>query len=167
LPELLKSKVIPVGVRAGMEGKYTFTLKPANSWEGMQVYLEDKLYSEKLIDLTKNPDYTVNLSAGASETRFVLHFVKYAVYPTPFKSNNDVYMENLVHIYAERNEVFVNYLSNKPAMVEIYDLLGREIISADLVCEILNRFKVNSERGYYIVRVFNNEFSRTEKVFLQ
>jgi len=48
----------------------------------------------------------------------------------------------------------------------IYDLWGREIMKGDLVCDNLNKFNVSNGRGYYIVQVFNDWFSKTEKVYL-
>ncbi len=168
MPELLKSKKVPVGMRIGSSGYYDFELKNPESVKGIQIYLEDKLNpANKIIDLTKNPLVKVFMNEGTFEDRFILHFVRFNISPNPFKSNNNEDMESLVQIYSNRSDVYINYLSGKPAVAVVYDLLGREILSADLICDNLNKLNVNSERGYYIVQVFNDEFSRTEKVYLQ
>jgi hypothetical protein len=142
-------------------------LKNPESVKGIQIYLEDKLNpTNKIIDLTKNPLVKVHMNEGTFEDRFILHFVRFNISPNPFKSNNNEDMESFVQIYSNRNDVYINYLSGKPAVAVVYDLLGREIMIADLICDNLNKLNVNSEQGYYIVQVFNDEFSRTEKVHL-
>jgi len=161
------TKTVAVGIRTGASGLYTFSFEGYEGLNsGVEVYIEDKLYPGKLISLTKYPEFKMNLDEGTVDDRYVLHFMMMSTNNSLYKTLTPDDMESLIQIHAERTDVYINYRSNTPAMMAIYDLWGREIMKGDLVCDNLNKFNVSNGRGYYIVQVFNDWFSKTEKVYL-
>jgi hypothetical protein len=166
-PYTAKTKTVALGLRTGAAGSYTFRFE---GYEGLNptavVFIEDKNYPGTLINLTQNPEYIMNLPEGTTDNRYVLHFMMMSVSNNQYKSQTPDDMENLVQIHSCRTDVYINYRSDAPASMAIYDLWGREILRGDLVCDNMNKFSVSNGMGYYIVQVFNDWFSKTEKVYL-
>jgi hypothetical protein len=167
LPYSGKTKTVPLGIRTGAAGNYILSF---DGYHGLnpvaEVFIEDKYFPGKLVSLTKNPDYTMNLPSGSTENRYLLHFMLMSINNSIYKTQTPDDMENLVQIHSDRTDVYINYRSDAPASMAIYDLWGREILRGDLVCDNMNKFSVSNGKGYYIVQVFNDWFSKTEKVYL-
>jgi hypothetical protein len=161
------SKAVEVRIRTGVAGKYFFSFDGYTGFNtGYVVYLEDKALPGKLINLTQNPGYAMDLTVGTVKDRLYLHFITMTGGSSVYKSQTPENMESLIQIHAERKDVYINYRASAPASMAIYDLWGREIMKSSLVCDNLNKFNVSDANGYYIVQVFNDWFSKTEKVYL-
>lgn len=161
-----KKECVPMGVRVGVAGKYIISLDPEliGFDNGIVVYLEDKKFPNTLINLKTNPEYAVKLNAHEYTKRFVLHFVKEqgpSIFP--YKTDNS---EENIFIYSDRNKVYVNYQSEVPADIEIYDLLGKNVLSEKLQTMQLNNFSVQNGKGYYIVQVISTANAETKKIYL-
>ncbi|MCD4683852.1 MAG: T9SS type A sorting domain-containing protein [Bacteroidales bacterium] len=166
LQNLEKTKTIPLGVKAGADGIYTMSLQSTTAINpAVEIYLEDKYYVDKLINLNKYPEYEVNLNEGIHNDRFVLHFVKVGYGPS-YKTLEGTNENSLVSIYSSAKDIYVNYLNDSPATVIVYDILGKPILKKPLSPVHLNKFPIYGNKGYYIVKVISENLIRSEKVFI-
>ncbi|MBC8489965.1 MAG: T9SS type A sorting domain-containing protein [Bacteroidetes bacterium] len=167
-PNIVSEKIIRLGLKIGIKGQYTFNFLGLDNFDNsIDVYLEDKLISgnnRSFINLRENPVYSFTTNAGTEINRFVLHFNK---------SQTDIYNNppmdgsfNEILIYSYEKNIYVNYRNSAPALVIVYDLLGKEIFSKSLVSFQMNRLPVNIGRGYYIVKVVSEKTIKTKKVFI-
>lgn len=162
-------KSVPMGIKVGADGLYTISLTDIiGSDMGIDIFLEDKtLDGQKMIDLKANPQYAIKLKSGFHNDRFILHFMKKegtSIYP----HNADLLTENSerIDIYNARDKVFINYQSKTPATVEIFDLLGKKVMTGKVQTMQLNNFTVPNANGYYIIQVVSSLTSETKKVYL-
>jgi hypothetical protein len=161
-------KVIPLGIKAGSDGNYTFTFEGIDGINPLlAVYLEDKsstVAGQSLIDLRKTNAYKFKMVQGTEEQRFNIHFIKTGDQKPYEAAGSDGTCS--ASIYALQNEVYVNYHADAPARVIVYDLLGKEILSGDLLPDQLNKITVNTGSGYYIVKVVTGRIIESAKVFI-
>ncbi len=161
-------KVIPLGIKAGSDGNYTFTFEGIDGIDPLlAVYLEDKAPSfttQKLIDLRKTNAYNFNMVPGAEEQRFNIHFIKTGNL-NPYETSG-LDKSGCASIYAVQKEVYVKCQSDGPARVTVYDLLGKEILSDDILPYQLNRITVNTGSGFYIVKLVTGRVVESAKVFI-
>ena len=72
----------------------------------------------------------------------------------------------MVNIYSSGKDVYVKYMMETPAILVIYDMLGKPVLKEHLSSVQLNKFPVNGNKGYYIVKVISDDLIRSEKVFI-
>ena len=159
-PEIEGSKSIPIGLKTGIATDYTLTVAGLDNFNSsIEVYLEDKASGE-MINLRETTSYEFYSENGLDESRFVLHF------NPEFVGANSPEIHDLVSIYSFDKTIFINYQMDTKGDVSVYDLMGKEIISENLVPGELNKFDINNEKGYYIVKVISEKTFQTSKVFI-
>ncbi len=162
-PKITKS--VPMGIKVGATEIYTMVLKSNASVQAdVQIYLEDKLNGKEMINLSKYPEYTIKLDEGIYNDRFVLHFA--SVNEPVYKDLADTDNEYFINIYSANKDIYVNYTKDTPARVYVYDMLGKPVLKEHLSPVQLNKFPINGNKGYYIVKVISDELIRSEKVFI-
>ncbi len=158
-PEIFENKVIPLGLKTSTAMEYTFEAENLEDFDlAIGVYLEDNL-TGSLTNLRENPVYSFYSEEGLDEDRFVLHFNV---------GITDIISQDIseINIYSIEDIVYVNYKIKTPGQILIYDMLGKEIVSERLNIDQLNKFTINYDRGYYIVKVVSPSDIITEKVLI-
>jgi len=160
LTESTVNRKVLLGMRTGADEEYTFSFEGIDDYDpSVEIYLEDKL-SGDMISLHENNSYTFYANEGTDEERFILHF------NPEFTGVNPESIESQFSIYAFDHTIYVNYQFSTSAQIQVYDLLGKEIMTANLNPDQLNKFTVNQEKGYYIVKVISDGMIKTQKVFI-
>ncbi len=153
--------VIPMGLEVGAEGDYKiFATEMGYMEDNDRLYLEDKLLDQKIL-LSENDFYEFSASPDDDPDRFNLHFTFDG--NDPF-SKDDI---NEVKIYSIEKEVFVQLQNSSNCKIYVFDLMGKLITEGYGYNNSLNKLKVNSKTGIYIVKVIDNENVFSEKVFIE
>jgi hypothetical protein len=156
-PDLTASeeRIIPLGFSTNVAG--TFTLNATNLADfnpSVSVYLED-LQQSVLQDLRQNNLYNFTSGVVNSTSRFKLHF---AYMLTSLSTE----LAPAALVYADDNEIYVN--SPSASTVEVFNALGKKV-SDGKAEKGLNKFPLNTAKGFYIVKVQTGSAIVTKKVF--
>ncbi len=160
LPEITENMIIPLGFEVGFETEYVIT--PAefeNFKDGMTVILED-IQTNTFTEITSNSSYSFNASPLDENHRFNLHF-KTSSFGT------DENPELSINVYSSEKIVYVQTPENTAAEVAIFDMMGREVAREKTHGDIISKIKLNSETGYYLVKVQTDDQFITRKVFIK
>ena len=131
----LESDTIPLGFKASQSGSYSIAIAAVDGifGNGQTVYLEDKL-TNTVYNLSENP-YVFHSNSGIYNNRFVLRY-------TDTTLTNPSFDVNSIVIYSESEKIHINSGSEIISSYEIYDVLGRVLISSknvssnQIVCEL-------------------------------
>jgi hypothetical protein len=160
-PELILNdeRIIPLGFSTPVSGTFTFTATNLNDFNAaVSVYLED-VQQNVLKDLRQNISYTFTSGVVNNANRFRLHFGNIAANISNTAANNSIL------IYAVNNTVYVNTQEKGNGIIEIYDILGKKIMSQQSV-EGLNKLQPNVSGGIYMVKVQTSGNMLTKKVVI-
>jgi len=152
-------RIVNVGFESSVQKSFTFEASGMESFgAGYSIYLEDM--KEGLIQkISDDPVYSFSHHPDNDPTRFIIHF------GSPNSVNEiDKYEPR---IYSYNNIVYIQTPKYLTGEINIYDLVGQEIMSNYSVNEELTRIKLTNKQGYYIVEFMNNEVHKTEKVFIR
>ncbi|MEA3478843.1 MAG: T9SS type A sorting domain-containing protein [Bacteroidota bacterium] len=159
LPPSENPITVQLGFEAKEDGVYTFVASELESFEAaMSITLED-LRDNVIIDLKEKETYEFTASPADAADRFVIHF------SGPFAVNDIPEIEDL-HIWAFDKNIYVNNESNHNGEIVIYNVMGQEILRQGLEGN-LNQIGLDSQAGYYIVKVITDQQLQTEKVFIK
>ena len=159
LPQLTGHKEVILGFECGMPGEYVINASQLESFGNIPVYLED-IQEDVLVNLTSNPVYSFSHQINSDPNRFVLHF------GDPLGVDKPQQHMELVNIYSSQKSVFVTIPFKINGDIMIYDIMGRRIATA-VAKEGKNEIKINSSRGYYIVRITGQNGVKTQKLYIQ
>ncbi|MCD4790462.1 MAG: T9SS type A sorting domain-containing protein, partial [Bacteroidales bacterium] len=128
------------------------------------IYLED-LQEGAMTDLTEQNEYTFVANPEDDPARFIIHFGVVGIEDQPL----DVVTNQDITIYSVENSVYIRNNTKKAIQgdVSICNTMGQEIIQTKLLNNSLNKIDVNTEAGYYIVKVNTGTDLYTEKVFIK
>ncbi|MEI7661282.1 MAG: T9SS type A sorting domain-containing protein [Bacteroidota bacterium] len=159
LPEYTDKTVIPIGFKFGVNDNYTITASKLETFPGgTQIYLVDRvLHVEQ--DLFANPVYTFAASIGNPGHRFDIQFSPLTGIPEGSVSN--------INIYSANKTVYINVPMDLHGQIIVYDLLGKEVANQSIESKTLNKVSLNSQPGYYLVKVFGDKATVSGKVFIQ
>ena len=161
LAESHEERDVLLGMRIGADAEYTFSFEGIDDFDpSVEVFLEDVLSGE-IIDLHETVSYTFSAKEGTSEDRFILHFNPGITEINPESATNQI------GIYSFDNTICVNYQMAAPAMIHVFDLLGKEVLVQNLSPNQLNTFVMNHDKGYYIVKIVSDGTNQTQKVFIK
>jgi M6 family metalloprotease-like protein len=159
LPFEGENMIVPINFEAGTNGQFTLSVTDLGNFGiSSEIWLED-LRDNKMIDLTQVSSYGFNSNINDNTNRFLLHF------GNPLGIGD----ENLStpEIYSYGDMVYIQKPEGFDGQIEIYDMLGQEIISRKVTGEGLENVKVTSGTAYYLVKTqFGNKLI-TEKVFIK
>ena len=140
--------IIPLYFQAGSSGNYTLKIAENNGF-GL-IILEDLLTGLKT-DLIKG-SYSFSYESGSDPERFKVHFSALSI---------PDYVEKNTLITSSDKKIHVSLPGGTSAYVQIYDLLGRLIVSRK-VLSTENDFPVPSNNNIYVVKI-----SCGQKIFIQ
>jgi len=161
LPPLTTERVIPLGFKAGLGGKYEFFLGELNNMQDVEVYLED-LKLKKTVLLNKQPSYSFETSKGIINDRFVLRF-KPSVISTPDNSS----ISSSITITTQKDKILVNLLdfneNDVKGNIIVYDATGKLITNSSIDNSTMY-LDIPLAKGCYFVRVITAVKEKTGKV---
>jgi hypothetical protein len=162
LPVKYGETIIPIAFEVSAEGVYYLNAGKIASFNGdAQVILED-LKENSFKDLTNTPMIKFEASPEDELMRFKLH-VTFKTEPISSEKTSEDYIE----IYSVQRDVFVQLPENFDGNVEIYDLMGRLILSRKGVANSLNEFSINNGTGIFIVKTIDKDEVYSEKVYIK
>ncbi len=143
---------VQLGFSAGVSGEFTISAIEINDI-GI-VVLEDTFTGE-MTDLTSS-SYTFDYTLNDNEQRFIIHFS-----PLSVGENTD----KLFTVYSVNNEVVVVAPENTDGQINIYNMMGQEVVSTQINGTI-NTIALEKS-AYYVVKVLSNNNMTTRKVFIK
>ena len=160
LPKTEEGMIIPVGFRVATEDKYTISLEELkNMKEGMTVILED-IQTNTFTVMSTNSVYSFMASPLDKNHRFNIHLKSKAL-------GNEEIGESLLSVYASDHSIYVQTPDFTLADVMVFDMTGREIIREKTYGDGITKFDLQTETGYYLVKVQTNDQLITRKVFIK
>jgi hypothetical protein len=157
------NQLVSLGFSCGLSGSYSITANNLSSFkEGVKVYLEDKLTGGPLQDLTTEPTYEFNYSAGEDPGRFILHFTNNYFGVQQVTGNNLQIYSFEDYMYVKNNAGGITY-----GEVSVYDLMGRLIFQSELQNIAVNKYRMNVVEGYYLVKVVTATDTYNQKIYLK
>lgn len=156
---------VKLGLNAPVAGTYKLTAKQVFVGQNTSVFLEDK-YTNTIVDLINNPEYSFSTLKGNQSDRFILHLSA-----TPNIQTEFVDKDADVNIYAFESSVNVkikstDFASMQDAQIEIYNMLGKKILNHKINSDF-TRIQLSVSDGNYIVKVRTTEKTVNKKVFIQ
>jgi len=156
---------VKLGLNAPVAGTYKLTAKQVFVGQNTSVFLEDK-YTNTIVDLINNPEYSFSTLKGNQSDRFILHLSA-----TPNIQTEFVDKDPDVNIYAFESSVNVkikstDFASMQDAQIEIYNMLGKKILNHKINSDF-TRIQLSVSDGNYIVKVRTTEKTVNKKVFIQ
>jgi len=159
LTELEDYRTVNLGFECNIPAIYTIEASEIESFEdGMEIYLED-INTGNTHNLSLNPIYDFAHEPGNNPNRFIVHFGK----PN---SINDI-TQSPFNIYSFENIIYINSSENLQSDIIIYNILGQEVYREKLNGIGLVKIEITSGTGYYMVKVLNDKYFFTKKVFVR
>ena len=120
--------IVPLGLNAITAGLYNISLETIDGlFTTQDVFLKDKYTN--ITHNIKQSAYQFSTQDGIFDDRFEL------VYKAGVLSNDDFTNDNDVLVYTQNNQIEVNSLKENIATVRVFDVLGRNIFTAENVGE--------------------------------
>ncbi len=158
IPELQGQRSIPLYTEFPVSGEYTFgTKEMINFPTGDEVYLEDK-YTGKFHNLSEG-SVSIDIGANSKAKRFVLHFGL---------KNSEEIGTDLAEVFTNENDIIINVTEEGNYQVEVYSAIGQKVYNNPFSNKD-NFLRVSTEMGAgtYMVKIFNEEYTQVEKVFIK
>jgi len=161
LPEFADSVVVPLSVKAGITGNYTFTSNVLESFGyNVRVKLEDRS-SGTFTNLATTPEYSFSVNQPDTITdRFFLHF-------RDATSINVTDARPEFRVYAAEGSIYINSLNQESGKVAITDMACRIVASNFVEAGAKLRIDFHGHTGIYIVSVMNDKGVINTKVAIQ
>ena len=158
LPAFEDDLVIPVSFKAPNPDLYSLNFTELIGFDNNnKLYLEDLLTGE-IQEVTSNPLYEFDYSPLYDDNRFLLHF------SNPLGIDDNSTQE--ISIYSYSNIIYVQSSNAQIINIDVYDVMGQEIISRQTKNENFIKLKVTSGTGYYLVKAQTGKQFITKKVFI-
>lgn len=149
-----EAMVIPVGIDFRAGGEITFSAKMLNLPEESSVVLEDRLLEKFTAFDNSNSEYKATIAANAESTgRFYLHVAgKSQVTAIDREANLKT-----VNAWMERNEIVISGTTGDNAVVRLFDIQGRSVLTRNLERTSVNRINASGiNPGIYMLQVIEN-----------
>jgi hypothetical protein len=166
LNALNDTRVVPLSVLNSVEATYTFEFNDVNSFDGQEVYLEDK-YTNKTSLLSEGKKYSFTLNsdkASISDGRFNLIFSKKSSgLVNQTKENSFILFPNPA---SEQIHIGLLNTNNGSYNYEVYNQLGGTIKSGKLDFNSQREQSIGVDEisaGVYFIKVYNPTTSQTIK----
>jgi hypothetical protein len=153
--DTISNPSVALNFEAGAKGNYSVAFN-FDSSNYTTVLLEDKI-TKTFQDILENPVYNFSANTKDKADRFVIHF----------SPKGTLHNELPVKIYYDGNDIIVD-LTLVPEITEvnIYDLLGRKIISQSLIGQAIHHLPVIVKSQVYIVNAKSVNKSTRKKVLV-
>jgi hypothetical protein len=158
---------IPIHFQCGYDNEYTLTFGGMDGFEfPTEFWLEDKSTEDEWFSVNRDNDtYTFQGSVSDSSiNRFVMHFLD----PTGIEENiPEIDPENKVTIYAANNYAYIQNNTNEFIReIQVFDLVGNEILRNKNISGILNKYYISGHTGYYFIKVITTTNIYSRKIFI-
>jgi hypothetical protein len=164
LPHPTENISIPLGFELAANKPASLTFDGAGSFEaGMPVWLEDRR-TGTATDLRQTPSYSFIHEEEADPMRFVLHI---GVAMTTGTSTANLLPDHQIYTASGQVHIHIPSLDGQPASIAMFDLLGRQLASAELVLGAGTTFDTGAFSGIAIVRVTSGQDVFTQRVLLK
>ena len=152
--------VIPVEVKAITAGDITLTAFGYDNLDAsVSVYLEDRELSVSQ-NLRTNPVYSFTSAAGNNTNRFFLHFGS----STQGIDNN---ASGSLVAYSSNGNIYINNTSSESVkLVEVYDMLGKQLMKFQPVSVQLLSVPFRAAAGSYIVKISCDKQVKSTKIVI-
>lgn len=162
----MENMVIPVGVKVDKSAEFEFSLDAVNIPDGLNVYLEDRQKNTFIQLGDSGANYKVSLSEVSNGIgRFYLHTKSAAL-----SSETEDLLLNSVRIFTRGNRnLEIAGLSNGSASVSLFNILGKEVMSANFAEANTNETLVLPvlQAGVYIVQLTTTSGKLSKKIILE
>jgi PKD repeat protein len=160
----MSAHVIPLGINLNAGSTGTISLADVLLPENMLVYLEDRVAN--VWTILNNVDYTFTATANLTDTgRFFIHFEDNSA----TLSNNEFDLNKLeVRSLAGQKTVVVNGQLDSDSVLELYDMMGRVVLSKSLK-SYQTTHNIDASQlpvAAYIVKVSNNTQSISKQILI-
>jgi hypothetical protein len=152
--------VIPVGINAE-SGTITIDASTNNFPEGVNIYLEDK-EDDTFTLLNTNTNFSTTIEDSVSGIgRFYLHTTSESLSSDDHKLDINIY--NSIS-----NNLRIIGVQNGTANLQLYNLLGKEVLKTSFEGSGVNYVKLNNMPiGIYIVKLTTENSTLNKKVIIQ
>ncbi len=158
LPDISTDDVIPVGLKVGVENEYVVSLDQIEQYDNYEGVWFVDLKTGVIVNLLESSSYSFISEPGDDEQRFMIHFK----YPQIHNSNNSD-----ISIYSYDDRIFIKTYNSPIEKLAVYDMLGQKLINEENMNIEETEIQITSGMGYYLVKVYTNTSSKTEKVFIR
>ncbi len=159
LPETTTAYDVPLHFKPGVSTVYHLTIKGADSFDNTGLVLEDLKTGEK-IDLSHTGSYDFSAETGDDVNRFVLHINGVTAVPNVNETDG-------IQVFSYGNTVYLHGQHMLNGKVSIFNTLGQKVYDGLLNGAAKQQIRVNQHEGIYFVRVEENNYVFTKKVFIQ
>lgn len=156
LGNLNTDHIVPITIKAGTAGGYTFTASQVESFGSGDVRLEDRtkgIFS----NLRDTPEYTFQVTEPVTiSERFFLHF-------TDALSVNEIEPDKNFTINVADGKIMITSMQQYDCKIKVTDMLGRTIALKQIDAGATIYIDMHGNTGVYIVSGFsNNRISKTK-----
>ncbi|WP_297804843.1 T9SS type A sorting domain-containing protein, partial [uncultured Polaribacter sp.] len=162
-PNNYENMIVPLGINAEAGTAITINASANNFPSDINIYLEDKQdNSFTLLEADSNFSFTPENNLDGIG-RFYLHTTSGALSSDDFAINNNISM------YTSSNDnIRIVGIQNGNATVQLYTILGKEILKNSFTGSGINDIKVNDiPRGIYIVKLTTENGTLNRKIIIQ
>lgn len=164
LPYVGEEISIPVGFELDTAGAVSFAFEGIAGFDtSLDILLKD-LHTGKLVNLRESDVFSFVHEEGADPLRFVLS-IGHA--QTTGISSGQLLPDHQIFATSGQVHVHIPSLDGQPASIAMFDLLGRQVVSAELVLGAGTTFDAGAFNGIAIVRVTCGQDVFTQRVFLK
>ena len=161
-PELTINRIVTLGFNTQMGGLFSITAGDLSAFDNnVSIILEDR-YDSVFTNLRLQNTYQFNSGVANTNDRFLLHFNI-----TSSNINTGTVTPDDINIYTYNKDLYIANVMDDNAMVTIYNMLGQEVLSQQLVNNTLNKVNTNLATGQYIVKIIGNKKVASQKVILK
>lgn len=159
--DISSAEIVPLSVKAGVAGTYTFTSSQVESFNGNSaISLEDRL-TGTITYIGTTPSYTFLVSEPATITdRFFLHFIDVTGVPKPDIARN-------FNIYTTEGVLNIHSLQQMGGKIAVIDMLGRTVATGRVEAGATTRIDMHGNTGVYIVSLITGKGISNTKVIVK
>ena len=161
LPHVFESLVVPLNFQAGINTDYEISADGLESFFiNSEILLED-LFTNQIINLREQPNYSFYGNVDDANERFLLHF--YGI--TSVDNTND---NTFANIYTSNNILYLKHdeMPKDKSLVGVFSTTGQKVLDFTIEPDILNRVELNLPAGIYIVSLSSKLGVISEKVVI-
>ncbi len=162
LSELSSELTIPMALEVNEATEYTILASKLNTFGPEVTILLEDIQENVIINMSQQDDYTFMAAPGDDAHRFNILFEKSATVDTEIP-------DATINIYSNSNYVYVKNIEAdlNNASIHVYNISGQKVYEDQLQNIPLNRFGLNMESGYYVVKVITTGEVTSQKVFIK
>jgi len=159
LPSQAEHVGVQVGFESEMESPFTIYAEGLDNINGYTyIYLED-IVENVLINLREQGSYEFDAATSDPINRFLVHFSQ-----TEIKLGQHGFNE--LDVWANNKTVYINNEDNYQGEIQVYNVMGQKVYHQQLEGS-MNTIGLDSQSGYYFIRVITDQTLQTTKVFIK